>query len=90
MQWRLIGNDVLQFRSWNDECVVYNTLSGDTHILETRAAEILFSLQEGALNMLSLAQLLADKWRCETSQIFLDELETVLLDMHALSLVEHA
>ena len=90
MQWRLIGNDALQFRSWNDECVVYNTLSGDTHILETRAAEILFALQQGPLDMLSLAQLLAGKWQCETDQTFLDELETALSDMHALSLVEHA
>lgn len=90
MQWRIIADDALQFRHWDDECVVYNSLSGDTHILETTTAEILLALRHGPSDVLSLGQLLADKWQCELNQVFLDELEMTLSDMQALSLVERA
>ena len=89
LQWRIIGGDALEFRRWDaDEVVVYNSLSGDTHLLDSSTAEILLMLRHEVLDMLSLARLLARKWRCEPTTDFLDELEMTLSDMHALSLVE--
>lgn len=88
MQWRIIGDSALQFRSWNDEFVVYNALSGDTHLLEESAAQILLALQRAPSDVLSLAQLLAATWQCEPNDDLLREIEMVLSDMHALSLVE--
>jgi PqqD family protein of HPr-rel-A system len=90
MQWRVIGDSALQFRSWNGEFVVYNSLSGDTHILEESTAQILLVLQQTPSDMLSLAQLLARMWECELCDDFLLEIEMVLSDMHTLSLVERA
>lgn len=89
MQWRLIDDNALQFQAWNEEFVVYNVLSGDTHVLEMPAAEILQLLERGPMDISSMAQGLARKWQCEPDQIFLNELEMMLSEMHALSLVEH-
>lgn len=89
MQWRLIDDNALQFRTWNEEFVVYNALSGDTHVLEVPAAEILLLLQQGPMDISSLVQGLADKWQCEPNQTFLNDLEMTLSEMHTLSLVEH-
>lgn len=88
LQWRTIGDDALEFRRWDEEVIVYNALSGDTHLLAPSAAEILLTLQNETLDMLSLARLLAGKWQCDPTPDFLDELEMTLSDMHALSLVE--
>ena len=89
MQWRLIDDNALQFRAWNEEFVVYNALSGDTHVLEIPAAEVLLLLQRGPMDLSSIAQGLARKWQCELGQTFLNELEMTLSEMHTLSLVEH-
>jgi PqqD family protein of HPr-rel-A system len=91
LQWRIIDDDALEFRCWDEEeVVVYNALSGDTHLLDALAADILLTLRHEAQDMLSLAQLLARKWQCESTPEFLEELEMMLSDMHALSLIERA
>ncbi len=38
---------LLVFRFWGEECVVYNPLSGDTHLLPALHAEILQLITEG-------------------------------------------
>ncbi len=38
---------LLAFRFWGEECVVYHRLSGDTHLLPARHAEILQRMAEG-------------------------------------------
>lgn len=88
MQWQIINGSDLKTRCWNDEFVVYNPLSGDTHILNKRAADLLFALRSAASDVLSLAQLLSCKWRCDIDAAFLEEIEATLFDMQALSLVE--
>jgi PqqD family protein of HPr-rel-A system len=88
MQWQIIDDGALQFRCWDEEFVVYNAFSGDTHILAAPAAELLLMLQGASLETQSLARLLAEKWQCELSPDFLDEVETMLSDMQALSLVK--
>lgn len=90
MQWRLIDNKALRFRTWNHEFVIYNAFSGDTHILDESAAQILLALQRCPHDMLSLAQFLADDWECELNDDFLQKIEAMLSEMHALSLVEPA
>jgi PqqD family protein of HPr-rel-A system len=88
MHWRIIGDNALRFRRWNQEFVVYNTLSGDIHILDEAATQILQALQTGPCDMGSLAQSIAGKRECGPSDNFLGQIEVMLSDMHALSLVE--
>jgi len=88
MLWRIIGDDLLQVRSWNGEFVVYHALSGDTHILEEANAQLLLELQQKPADVLSLARQLADKWQCELDDDLVREIEMALTEIQALSLVE--
>jgi len=46
--WSCAGRDRLLVRSWSgEEGVVYDTLSGDTHLLEPLALELLQQLARG-------------------------------------------
>lgn len=47
MVWSLLAPGKLCFRSWDEEglAVVYNTASGDTHLIESPGMEILQLLQ---------------------------------------------
>lgn len=43
--WRLAPGQRLQYRCWDGECVLYNDLSGDTHLLDEFALALLEQLQ---------------------------------------------
>jgi PqqD family protein of HPr-rel-A system len=88
MQWRTLRDNALRFQVWNEEFVVYNEVSGDTHVLEEAAARLLIEVQRAPSDVLSLAQRLADEWQCEVNDDFLHEIEMALANMHALCLVE--
>lgn len=45
--WHLIPGQALRHRGWNDEFVVYNDLSGDTHLLGADAMQLLLLLKAG-------------------------------------------
>jgi len=90
MQWRIIDDNALQLRFWDGEFVVYNALSGDIHVLDDRAAQLLQALQQAPSDVLSLVQRFAKEWQCEPSDDLLHEIEMTVSDMHALALVERA
>lgn len=46
--WRLVPGQLLRARQWGDEFVVYNDLSGDTHLVDAGAMDLLRQLQAGA------------------------------------------
>lgn len=43
--WRLIPGQHLRCHSWGDESVLYNDLTGDTHLLGEDAIDLLRALQ---------------------------------------------
>jgi PqqD family protein of HPr-rel-A system len=43
--WKAISRPNLLWRSWDDECVIYNDLTGDTHLLDAASAEALRYLE---------------------------------------------
>jgi PqqD family protein of HPr-rel-A system len=45
--WRLAAGQRLISRSWDDECVLYNDLSGATHLLGAAALHLLQRLRAG-------------------------------------------
>jgi PqqD family protein of HPr-rel-A system len=47
--WRLASDRELLYRGWDDESVVYNHCSGDTHLLDGTAMRLLLALQTGPL-----------------------------------------
>lgn len=88
MRWRTLRDDALHFRAWDDEVVIYDALSGDTHIIDPTAAQILQALQHSPSDVPSLAKLLAVQLQCEPGDELNQDIESVLSDMAALSLVE--
>ena len=53
--WRLSQGQTLTRRGWDGEYLVYNDLSGDTHLLGELAVELLLALQNGAHDEAALA-----------------------------------
>jgi PqqD family protein of HPr-rel-A system len=47
ISWRLSAGQRLRRRQWDGECVLYNDLSGDTHLLGADALELLLALHAG-------------------------------------------
>lgn len=56
--WCLRPEQALQYRQWDDEYVLYNDLSGDTHLLGGPAIEILLALARGPATRAALTALL--------------------------------
>ena len=49
MCWQLLPGQLLTHRSWQDETVLFNDLSGDTHLLGADALALLFDLRDGPI-----------------------------------------
>jgi PqqD family protein of HPr-rel-A system len=88
MRWRTIRDDAFLFRAWDDEVVIYDALSGDTHVIDAAAAQILQALQHSPSDVQNLADLLAVQLQCEPGDELNQDIEAMLSDMAALSLVE--
>ena len=56
--WRLTPGQSLAHRGWDDEYVVYNDLSGDTHLFGPDAMQLLLRLRAGPADEETLARAL--------------------------------
>ena len=87
--WSCAGRDRLLVRSWSgEEGVVYDTLSGDTHLLEPLALELLQQLTRGVPRSASaLLDELADLIEDTASESALAAIEQSLESMRRAGLV---
>lgn len=53
--WRLTPGQHLRHRCWDGECVLYNDLTGDTHLVDAFALDILELLRRAPLPAHGLA-----------------------------------
>lgn len=82
--WRLLPGQLLHHRSWDDEeFVLYNNLSGDTHLLDAATLETLQALARGDAGVAALAALLGLDGAGGHAQ-----LSALLADLAELALVE--
>ncbi len=80
--WKLIDGQTLSCRGWDDEFVVYNDVSGDTHLLGADAMRLLLRLRDAPADEEALAQAL---------QVAADEREGLALtldELGGLALIE--
>jgi PqqD family protein of HPr-rel-A system len=81
--WQVTPGQSLAHRGWDDEFVIYNDLSGDTHLIGGDALAVLLCLQEGARDEAALhAALDPDAPDGD------DTLAVLLTELSALALIE--
>lgn len=83
-----MSDQALQLRFWDDEFVVYNSLSGDTHLLGSIAAQILLRLQQAPSNTTALTESLAPLPHAEMDDELVFQIERILADLDTLALIE--
>jgi PqqD family protein of HPr-rel-A system len=92
--WQLSLLVVLHWRCWDNEWVVYNQGSGDTHLLDTVTAYTLMALEEGAatpaqlLMQLDLSQGIGLERSAEQPQTVEAHLVAVLQQLEQAGLIE--
>lgn len=85
--WQLMAEQALEHRSWDGaEYVLYNDLSGDTHLLGADAVELLLTLKQGAVGEPALLALL-NAARDGIEPVAPDQLAALLAQLAGLSLV---
>lgn len=89
-QWRLVsGFEIIEW-SWDDEYVIYNDGSGDTHLVDYIAARVLRHLQKTPMSVDELIQELSAYDDIESDDNLVLDIEAVLLHLHKANLVERS
>lgn len=88
--WQLAPGQNLRFCQFDDEAVLYNDLSGDTHLLGASAMQLLGELQGGARSADALLDALGAALGCARDAAFDQEAGAVLAQLDALSLIRPA
>jgi PqqD family protein of HPr-rel-A system len=86
--WRVCGSGRFQWRSWADEFVVYDEVSGDTHLLDSITACALRKLQEQPASLGDLADHVTSHLSLQEPAELHDYLDDVLGKLHRLDLIE--
>jgi len=55
LAWRVLPGQALLHRGWGDEVVIYNDVSGATHLLDSGTMELLLALRDGTVTAAELA-----------------------------------
>jgi PqqD family protein of HPr-rel-A system len=87
MKWRAVSYTSDSLCCWSDEFVVFNNLSGDTHLLSAFAGQILLKLQQESLDVSSLIELFATTPQIDPERTEL-QIENILADLDSLGLIE--
>lgn len=90
MKWKIISSDqeALCIHTWDNEYVVYNSLSGDTHLLNLTAGQLLLKLQRSPMDSMSLANLITPTDKSKSSLQHELQIEQLLAELNTLNLVE--
>lgn len=91
IQWTVPSSDSIRLRVWDDGLtVVYNDISGDTHLLSPVAGEILCLLKSASHSSESLLLELEEVFSAQDTECALDAIETVLSELENINLVSSA
>jgi PqqD family protein of HPr-rel-A system len=85
--WRVVPGQLLACREWDGEAVLYNDLSGNTHLLDGAAIDVLQALRAAPLDAAALAQRLAERFGADAAELS-PGIEDMLAELARLDLVE--
>ncbi len=88
--WQLMQGQAYRFRQYGEQFVLFNDLSGDTHLLGDSAVHVLGVLQQGRAARAELIASLAQAHACPHDEAFEAEADGVLAQLAALSLIAPA
>jgi PqqD family protein of HPr-rel-A system len=86
-RWKVPDVNALVWRVWEDEFLVYNTISGQTHYLNLLAGEALRSLQAEAAHRCELVRRLADQFRIAEDSSPLQMIDRLIREFDELGLI---
>jgi len=90
MPWCATGADSLEWRHWDDESILYDCRSGQTHLLTALASAALQLLAERDLELHDLTDQLAGTWNLPDAEEFAAQIDTLLHQLEDLGLVEYS
>jgi len=88
--WRLSVKGELPMRCWDGDYVVYNPLSGDTHIFDIVAGEVLKQIMAGEVPSEKLCQHIADFLDLPNDARVAESVGEILTSLDELGLIEPA
>ena len=87
--WQVAKNASLHIHSWDDEFVVYNSASGNTHLLGMLAAQSVIQLQNEPANGSDLLDKISQLLQIQPDDELKDMIEKTLIDLSCLGIIEN-
>lgn len=88
--WQVEDGPRFHFRRWGEACVAYDRASGDTHLLDPLAAEVLAAAQEAPATGEELARRVASRLGTAVDADALPALDPLLGELERLALIRRA
>lgn len=82
------GKSLVCCRFWDDECVIYNQLTGETHLVDGLGVEIFKLISKKKATRLQLLQNIQSVFEMETDSDMEGLLDNLILEYQKLGLVE--
>jgi PqqD family protein of HPr-rel-A system len=86
--WCISPGQQLAARGWDDEFVLYNDLSGDTHLLDGDSMALLAHLQQAPASVATLVATFADGLDPDDAAALPETIATLLAQLAGLFLIE--
>lgn len=86
--WQSAARPANPVRWWDGDCVVYNGLSGDTHVLDVVTGEVLRSVMNGPLRTDEIGRRLAGFLEVPADDRIADTVGKILHHLDELGLIE--
>jgi len=86
--WRIVPNATLYWQTWDDDCIVFNSASGQTHLLDPLPALLLRQVDEGCSDRESLLTGTAKLLNIELTAELLGLLDQALKQLDDAGLIE--
>jgi len=87
MTWQVIAPGSLHMRAWDNEVVVYDATSGNTHLLDTTAARILATIANAPADAATLAQALTELSHGTPGEQAHERVDAILAELAGISLI---
>lgn len=90
LSWRMSTQAPVPLRCWEGEYAVFNPLSGDTHLLDIVAGEVLKTITAGAVSTSHLCRHIAEFLNLPDDANLQENVSAILASLDELGLIEPA